>query len=287
MAKRLQAGRLSFYRVSLTIEVDDYLYGSGPTSDAGIEAAVERNMPTGAQLRYREEAGEEIRPLADIEEEMQQAARFAEEAAKLEGQKSPNTVFRRDAGGVYLHSNYLKGHLRECGENVGRASGHWGVKDLVTRTVSIAPEKIYLPMPIKSLTTFFTPDVRTKGGVVVKQSTEKITEYVESPILNYTLYLLADPRWTRDLLEDILIHGSMRGFGPGRAIDESKYEFSLGKFESLNYQDGRAEYRQQFRSPGSAEQAQGTREAGDRSLGVWPGWSGVRGGPASRLPVDG
>lgn len=268
MAKR-EVGQLFFYRVPLVIKVNGRLYGSSPTTAGGIEAMLKRNMPSEAEIAFREGAGEEIQPLPELQRDIEKAT---------EGIPVATTVFRRDEQGPYLHSNYLKGHLRECGETLSRSLNFWGLQGFVTKTVQITPGKLYIlgqtgleawvppgtpgypglggksciggRYDIRTATTFFAPEVRLSTGVTVRQPTEKIVEYVEEPILTWVLYLLGDPRWSRDLLEDMLSDGSMRGLGPGRGIDESKYDFELGEFEKLNRVDGRARYHQEFRKAG-------------------------------------
>jgi len=243
MPAKRELERMSFYRVPLTIKVWGPLYASSPTSAVGIAAALSRNMPTEAQVAFREAVGEEIRPLGEIKDEMKEAAARGTEEAK-----GATTVFRRDEKGPYLHSNYLKGHLREGAETLSRAINFWGFQSFVTRTVWVTPQKIWLdPAGIKTVTTYFAPEVRLSTGVTVRQPTEKITEYVESPSLKWILYLLADPRWSRDLLEELVSYGAMRGLGPGRGLDESKYDFELGELLRVTRKEALERYRDEFR----------------------------------------
>lgn len=224
--KRKEPGALSFYKVPVTIKVDGPLYASSPTTTGGIEAALKRNMPSEAQVAFRESVGEEIRPIEELAKEVKEAI--------PEGERVPSTVFRRDSEDrPYLHNNYLKGHLRECAETLSRTLNFWGLKDFVTRTVFVTPRRLFLEGEIKALTTYFAPDVRLSTGVTVRQATEKTEEFVESPVLTWTLYLVGDPRWNRGLLEQLLIYGSARGLGPGRGRGESQYEFELGDFEQV------------------------------------------------------
>lgn len=241
MPAKRELERISFYRVPLVIRVWDNLYGSSPMSARGIVAALNRNMPTEAQVVAREAVGEEIRPLEEVEREMKVAAMIA-----AEEEKGATTIFRRDKQGPYVHSNYPKGHLRECAENISRTVNFWGFQAFVTKTVWVAPQKTYVE-DVKTITTYFAPEVRLSTGVTVRQPTEKIAEYVESPTLKWVLYLLADPRWSRDLLEDMMIYGSMRGIGPGRGLDESKYDFDLGELERVTRWEASERYKSEFR----------------------------------------
>ena len=227
MAKReREQGQIFYWKVPVTIRVIGPLYASSPTTTGGIDAALYRNMPSESQVRFRESLGEEITPIEDL------AREIAESIPQIE--PVPSTVFRRDKEGrPCLHANYLKGHVRDCGETTSRLLNFWGLKDFLTRTVNIRPAMLVLDGEIKAITTPISVKVRRSSGVEVIQSTLKIEEFIESPELRWWLYLLGDPRWDRSLLEQLLICGSSRGIGPGRAKCASEYEFELGEFEKV------------------------------------------------------
>jgi len=225
MSKK-ELGRVFWWDVPLRIRVLGPLYASSATTEGGIVAALEKNKPTEAQLTYRLAQGEPITSLEDLKVEI-----IEETSPVKELVPQASTVWRRDKEGrPFVHANFIKGHLREAGEIVSRLVGFWGLKKLITQTVTPTPSRLYLEGEIQLFRTHFAPDVRLKGGVEVRQATEKVEEFVDSPVLDWVLYLTGDPRWNRDLLEDILIQGSFRGLGPGRARDESKYTFDLGNF---------------------------------------------------------
>lgn len=241
MARKEPIG-FNFHTTVLTISVRGALYASSPTTREGIEAMIKATAPSDAAIEARAEL------------KMEQPATNEQLAEQIEGQtattledgKSPSTVFRRDEQDrPFLHSNYLKGHLRECGEVLSRIIGMWGVKDLVTRTLFIAPDRIYLKN-VGARKTYFTPEIRLPSGVMVKQPTEKIAEYVENPVLTWTLYMAADPRWSKRLLEQMLTFGAMRGLGPGRGIDTSKYDFSLLGWETIPAEQALSRYQEEF-----------------------------------------
>jgi hypothetical protein len=236
-----EVGQLAYYRTEVDIQVEGPLYGSSPTTRQGIEAMLKTNQPSEAQMEYRAGLGmEELKPMDELASEVAIATR-----AYTEGEKSPSTVFRRDDKGAYVHSNYFKGHLRECGEIVGRVTNMWGLKDLVTRTVLVCPEKLYLG-ETKVEKTYFTPEVNIRG-IPIKQPTEKTVEYVVDPHLKWVLYIASDPRWDEELMEELLTQGSMRGLGPGRAVDASKYTFTMSPWEKLNRLEAREQYRREFK----------------------------------------
>lgn len=218
---------LFFHEVPVTIKVHGPLYASSPTTMGGIVAALDRNKPTESQKDYREAVGEEVKSQEELAKEIQDAV--------PEGEPKPSTVFRRDKdGAAYLHANYFKGHLRECGESLSKALDFWGLQGFVTKTVFVKPDALYLAGEIKEFTTYFAPWVRQKTGVWIRQATEKVEEFVESPVLRWMLYLVGDPRWDRNVLEQMLVYGSVRGLGPGRGRCESQYEFDLGEFKRVD-----------------------------------------------------
>lgn len=223
---------LFFHEVPVEIRVLGPLYASSPTTTGGIEAALKRNQPTDPQIAAREELGEEIKQNEELAKEIQDAI-----PKTLEGERIPSTVFRRDKENrAYIHANFFKGHLRECAEVLSRPINIWGLKDLVTRTVFVTPKAVYLDGEIKVLTTYFAPDVRLSSGVTVRQATEKTEEFVDSPVLNWMLYLLNDPRWDdKNVLKQMLVYGSSRGLGPGRGRGESQYDFILGEFRIVDH----------------------------------------------------
>lgn len=227
MAKQpKELGELKFYKVAVQIMVDGPLYASSPTTSGGIKVALKSNQPSEAQIAYREGLGEQITDPDELAQEIKDAVPEGNIAS---------TVFRRNEGGhPYLHSNYLKGHLRECGDVLSRPLEVFGLQALVTKTVSVYPKKLYAPFDGKEIflwKTFFAPEVRLSTGVTVRQPTELIQEYFDSPTLDWQLLIVADPRWSRDLLHKLLTYGATRGIGPGRGRDESQYAFFLGNFD--------------------------------------------------------
>lgn len=233
---------LSFHRTEVTIQIQGNLFASSPTTTAGIEVMLEKNKPTETQLQAREALGvEHLKTQEELTADIVAATPVEE--------KGPSTVFRRDGERPYVHSNYLKGHLRECAEVLSRIAGIWALKDLVTRTVFVCPEKIFLEGEVKRLTTFVTFKVRLATGVTVDQATEKTAEYVENPELAWVLYIAGDPRWNELIFEQMLTFGAMRGLGPGRGVDTSKYQFTMSEWEALPYRDALARYTQEFAGP--------------------------------------
>lgn len=241
MAEPKKLGKLFYHRVTLQITPIGYLYASSPTSTGGIEKAIEKNMPSDAQLEARRNLGEEIHTLESIKEEMTHSAEVAAEQAEETGEVlMPSTVWRRDEKGrPYIHNNYLKGHLRECGDTIAATVGVWHLQDLISRTVFIAPARLYLDGEIKIIEIKFTPEVTLKGGAKVKQPTIKTSEAIWEPTLNWVLYILGGTKLNHELLSYMLTHGSLRGIGPGRGTSITPYptRWQLGEFERVEAAD--------------------------------------------------
>ena len=215
---------LRYIRVPLTVQVDGKLHATSPNTPPGQEYML-GHTPSPTQLAARRLAGELIVPLADL------AAAVADEIPEKEEEPTQQlSVFRRDeAGRPFLHANFIKGHLRDAAETVGRMVGFWGLKGFVTTTLWISPYRTMLdgPVGIDEWPTHF--DLYRKGRV----SGFRRAEYVESPKLELGLVLLGDSRWNSELLTAVLFQGSMMGMGGGRRLEGGKYTFSLGDFEHI------------------------------------------------------
>ena len=213
---------LRYHKASLVIQVDGRLHATSPSTPTGQEYML-AHTPSPTALEARRLNGEPIVPLDQL------AVAVAIEIPEEEPVQQ-TSVFRRDGDGrPFLHSNFIKGHLRDAAENVGRMVGFWGLKGFVTSTLWISPYQTMLagPVTVEQWPTHF--DLYRKGRV----SGFRRSEYVESPRLELDLVLLADSRWNSELLTAVLFQGSMMGMGGGRRLEGGKYTFALGDFEHI------------------------------------------------------
>jgi|SRR3990167_3152870 len=221
MAKELKG--LEYVVVEVVEQTMGKLHATTPVSPDGQRFML-ANTPSDAQLVSRVSAGEPIVGLGALN-------------AAVDGEMAPlaketGAAFRRDGNGrPFVHANYIKGHLRDAADAVGRTVGFWGLKAFVTSTLFISPYRIYYPQDAATGTdewpTHF--EVYRMGRL----SGFRRAEWVESPKLAYSLVILADPRWNEALLKAIYSQGSIMGKGGGRRLDLGKYAFTLGPWQTI------------------------------------------------------
>lgn len=224
--------QLGFHRIPLTMQVIGKLHAtSAPT-----EELLRKLAPSESQILKREEQGEPITPIPELAEQI--AEDIPEEA------EVGKAVFRKHNGIPYIPGHWIKGHLKEGGENLSRTLDFWGLKDFVGRTLYVTPHRCNLEgLEVKSETwpTYF--DIPRLG----RRSGFRNAEYVENPLLSWNLWLIGDPRWDKELLIDLLRYGSMHGIGGSRGLDKGKYSFGLGDWISFPSEDGWQRYFQELK----------------------------------------
>ena len=187
-------------------------------------------MPSEAVLAAREAAGEPITPVDKLTEEvLEQVGATGPEAEEL----PQRAVFRRDEKGAFLHDNFIKGHIRDCGDALSRALSFWGLQTFINKTLFVRPERTYLEGEVKvdRWPTHF--DIYRKGRV----SSFREAEFVESPTLRFNIFLLSDPRWKPSLLQALFDYGAGHGMGGGRGRGMGRYTHTLTPWEKATPQE--------------------------------------------------
>ena len=236
--KKVDTGeRLYFHKVDVEMRVTGPLHATSPQNPEGV-AYMLGKQPKAAMLAARRAAGE---PIAEMDV---LAAQVLAETGAEEG-KEAMAVFRRNPQDPdkrpFVHENFIIGHLRDAGEAIAREKQIWGLQAFVSRTLYVRPKAIYLGKPdggsgyfigsevlIEVWPTHF--DIYRMGRV----SSFRRAEYVESPILHFSVLMTPDPKWTPDLLEDLFFQGSMRGLGGGRGRRMGNYTFTLGEWGQVS-----------------------------------------------------
>ena len=233
-------GRLYFHKAEVEMRVTGPLHATSPQNPEGV-AYMLKHQPTPATLDARQAAGAPIIPMNEL------ATQVLTETGAEEG-KEAMAVFRRnpqDPGKrPFIHENFIIGHLRDAGEAIAREKGIWGLHSFISRTLFIRPKAIYLGKPgyagtsqpvyadsevlVEEWPTHF--DIYRMGRV----SSFRRAEFVESPILRFSILMTPDPKWTPDLLEDLFFQGSMRGLGGGRGRRMGNYTFTLGEWGQVS-----------------------------------------------------
>ena len=246
--KKVDTGRrLYFHKAEVEIRVVGPLHATSPQNPEGV-AYMLKHRPTPATVAARQAAGAPIIPMNDL------ATQVLAETGAEEG-KEAMAVFRRHPKDPdkrpFVHENFIIGHLRDAGEAIAREKGIWGLHSFISRTLFVRPKAIYLGKPddqgqegpdgqpwpahyvgsevlVEEWPTHF--DIYRMGRV----SSFRRAEFVESPILCFSVLMTPDPKWTPDLLEDLFFQGSMRGLGGGRGRRMGNYTFTLGEWGQVS-----------------------------------------------------
>lgn len=223
-------GLLEYWRVPVVMQIIESLHATA----APPEEILQRMAPSEAQLTKREDAGEEITPIEELAQEMDKEGVVG------------RAVFRMHEGKPHIPAHWLKGHLKEAGANLSRVLNFWGLHDFVGTTMYVAPQRCF----IEGLQTgtdrwgtyFDIPKIGRRSGF-------RIADYVTDPCLKWSLFLVADPRWSEELLQELLTYGSMHGFGGTRGLDMGKYLFEVGKWRRFDRETGLRLYQAEYWGP--------------------------------------
>ena len=228
--------RTVFHCVEVHMWMQGLLHATSPSTTSGINYALAKNEPSPTVLAARREAGEPIIPTEEL------AGQIAEEVGAVEAKNGP-AVFHKDKDGVpFLHRNFLKGHMRACGDASSRMLGFYALQDFINRTLFIGPDRTYLysvegklytgkDVKIEEWPTHF--DVYRVGRL----SGFRQAEILEDPQFSFRLYLLADPRWSSELVKALLDYGTVRGIGGGRGRHQGQYRFTLGEITQVSQEE--------------------------------------------------
>ena len=211
---------LQFREAQVSLFFEGPLHATTPATPAGIKFMLARTPPTG-ELEARVAAGERIMGIPELED------RVLAEVNASEGEEEQRAVFRRDEKArPFLHHNFVKGHLRDAAQAIGRAVTFWGFQRFVSETLFVRPERIYLPdgTEVKEEVWPTHFDIYRMGRV----SAFCRAEFVAGVRVAFTVRVTDDSRWTQRVLEDLFLYGSQKGMGGGRGRGLGMYTYELG-----------------------------------------------------------
>jgi len=149
------------------------------------------------------------------------AEQVAEEVEAAEEVERGYATFKRDEKGLYYEARCVRAHIKDCANVLQTWLGIKALKSKVANRVYVEPDKIYLD---KS-----EPDgneTRIVHAMTMKgpRSSLKTIDFVDKPVLKFTLKVMDDGVIDEKILKAIFEYGSEHGMGQERSQDWGKYE---------------------------------------------------------------
>jgi len=187
---------------------------STPKDPQEIEAMLEHRTPSDAECMRRVRAGEVLKTLSDLAEEV------AEEVEAEEGEKGWAT-FKKDEGGLYYEGRCVRAHLKDCANVLQKTLQIKALKSKVANRVYVFPERLYLDK--------MEPDgreLRMVHAMTPKgpRSSLKFVDYVMQPRMKFFLKVLDDGEIKADVLRALFEYGGVHGMGQERSQQWGQYE---------------------------------------------------------------
>jgi len=195
---------------------------STPKNPKDIEAMLIARAPSEPELKKRMEAGEQITSIPDLAEEV------AEEVEASEQVERGYATFKRDDKGLYYEARCVRAHIKDCANILQGFEGIKALKSKVANRVYVGPAKIYLDKQAPDGNEMRIVHAMTPKG---PRSSLKTIDYVDRPILRFTLKVLDDGVIDEEILNAIFEYGGEHGMGQERSQDWGKYE--LVKLEEV------------------------------------------------------
>ncbi|MBA7663018.1 hypothetical protein ES703_71051 [subsurface metagenome] len=188
---------------------------STPKNPKDIEAMLIARAPS--------KPPEDPTPLPELAEQV------AEEVGATEEVERGYATFKQDEKGLYYEARCVRAHIKDCANVLQTLLGIKALKSKVANRVYVEPAKIYLD---KS-----EPDgkeTRIVHAMTMKgpRSSLKTIDFVDTPVLKFTLKVMDDGVINKDILEAIFEYGSEHGMGQERSQDWGKYK--LGKLQEAS-----------------------------------------------------
>lgn len=208
-------------KYQVTMEFTNKLMGGIPKNEEVIKAWINARKPSEAQFAKRLAAGEVMTPVAVLAEEVAE-----EVGATSDEEQRAWCGFKSDEKGLYLDGYPAKAHLKDCANVLQKLLGVKALKSKVADRVYVEEDKLYLGKAEPDGYIEHPVHIMTMQG---PRSALKRNDYVEKPILRFTLRVLEDNVITQELLESLFEYGSLHGFGAERGMGYGRYNWNLTK----------------------------------------------------------
>ncbi|MDO9580845.1 MAG: hypothetical protein Q7J06_09825 [Bacteroidales bacterium] len=224
-------------KYEVELQMTGYFAASLPRMRDEIEKMLANRMPA--------KPPEDFIPLDELADEVAEKVGAPAEGEEEEEIKYGWATFPRNEDGLYYEGRCVRGHLKDCANQVkgaikpdneaSKAAREKLEKDLKSLKARVA-NKVYvmtdvIPLMIDGVqakeiggTEQRFVQVMTKKG---PRSTIKYVDYLEKPTLKFQLNVLDDGIITEDILKAIFEYGSIHGLGQERSQGWGRYTFTI------------------------------------------------------------
>ena len=213
-------------KYEVEMQMAGYFAASLPRVREDIEKMPENRMPV--------KPPDDFIPLNDLVDEVVEKVGATDEAEEEE-LKYGWATFPRDDNGLYYEGRCVRGHLKDCANQVKDA-----IKPEVRALKAKVANKVYVMTDIIPLMADGA-QVQEIAGTVQRfvqvmtrqgpRSTIKYVDYLEKPVLTFQLNVLDDGIITDDILNFIYEYGSVHGMGQERSQGWGRYTFTVRKLD--------------------------------------------------------
>ncbi len=182
-------------------------------------------VPIWLNSRKPKQKPEGAKPLEEIEQEVLES---------IEEDMERTTVgFQGDDKGLFTRGATIRAHLKDCANQIKDFVSVKAFRAKVSNRIYIEEYHIYFRKNgehIKESDSTFEQPIHamTPRGPI---NALKVVQYLEKPILTFTLKLLDDgnKEVTLENLKKIFEYGSIHGYGGERSMGEGRYTFEISE----------------------------------------------------------
>lgn len=215
-------------RFNVELQFTGFFAASTPKHPKDIEAMLLSRAPSQVAIEKREAKGESITPLPELAEQVKEEVEATEEIRR------GYATFKRDEEGLYYEARCVKGHLKDCAEQLRPLLGISAFKPKVANKVYVEPIKIPLyKKDVAGHEIRFVQALTPRGKI----SAPKVFDYIDKPLMKFQLRVLNDGIITENMLKEIFEYGGVHGMGQERGQDFGRYE--LVKLEEAPHKRGK------------------------------------------------
>jgi hypothetical protein len=215
--------------IAVDLTFKNRVMGGVPKSQDIIKAWIDARRMKDAKFEKQKAEGIEHKPLDVIAKEVGEATTPEQLLANKE--EASWVGFLADDLGIYAREHQIKGHLKDCANQVKKLKGNiiTALRDKVANKVYLAKEKNYFN---KGENFIKEPDGSFEHGIRVdtpmgKRSALKRNDYIDDASLSFGLKVFNDGMINIEILTTIFEYGSVHGIFSERAHGYGKYSFTI------------------------------------------------------------